>query len=89
MYGEFLSRKRKLKSQGGPHSNHDRLLKINFCLSQAVEGKRQEYISSPPGAMHPISFSKNSARNYFIQLLSTQAYCSVQFRDKGRTRQWL
>lgn len=72
MYVESLSRKRKPKSQGGSHSNQDGLPKINFSLSQTIEGKRKECMIAPPGAVHPISFSKNSTRNYFIQLLAVK-----------------
>lgn len=38
--GESLSKKRKLKSQRGPHSNQDGLPKMSFCLSRAVKRKR-------------------------------------------------
>jgi len=47
------------------HRNKCGLAKKNFCLAQAVEGERQESISSPPQAMYAITFSKSSARHDF------------------------
>lgn len=81
-------KKEKAQRPGSTHSNKGGLPKMNFCPAQAVEGDRQESIRSPPGATYPISFSKSSTTHDFIRLPSSQAYCSVQPRDKGRTTQW-
>lgn len=48
-------KKEKAQKPGSTHGNQGGLPKVNFCLAQAVERERQEYISSPLGSIQSLS----------------------------------
>lgn len=75
--------KQKLKSHRVSCSNQDRLPKVNFYQTHAVEVKRQECIPSPPGVIL-LTRRQSEIRFYSAAYHTGYPACITQGQNKNK-----